>query len=100
MSQSEHTGVPRPMFGTLFADPRHYRGDLRLMRMAIRRGWLNDVPQATRDALVARFEQARAERRASDPEQHNNHALAGECLVLFTMIEATLSALERAMRSS
>lgn len=53
----------RPMrFETLFADPRRYRGDCRLMRTAIRRGWLGAVPQGVRDALVARFECAIRER--------------------------------------
>lgn len=56
---------PRPKFDTLFADPRHYRGDCRLLRTAVRRGWLNDAPQADRDALVARFEQAARERDAA-----------------------------------
>jgi hypothetical protein len=45
------------------------------MRTAIRRGWLNDAPQADRDALVARFEQASAERRADDPDATNFRAL-------------------------
>jgi len=63
MHANEH--APRPKFDTMFADPRHYRGDLRLMRTAIRRGWLNEAPQADRDALVARFEQAKREREAA-----------------------------------
>jgi hypothetical protein len=63
MHANEH--APRPKFDTLFADPRHYRGDLRLMSTAIRRGWLNDAPQAERDALMVRFEQAKRERKAA-----------------------------------
>lgn len=63
MNTNEH--AQRPKFDTLFADPRHYRGDCRLMRTAIRRGWLNDAPQADRDALVARFEHATTERQAA-----------------------------------
>lgn len=65
MSTNQHASAPRPKFDTLFADPRHYRGDCRLMRTAVRRGWLNDAPQADRDALVARFEQATQEREAA-----------------------------------
>jgi len=53
----------RERFDTLFSDPRHERGDLRLMRTAIRRGWLDDAPQETRDALIERFGQAARERR-------------------------------------
>ncbi len=68
----------RPKFDTLFADPRHYRGDCRLMRTALRRGWLDDAPQADRDALTARFEQAIRERQADDPEGCNLRALLAE----------------------
>lgn len=56
---------PRPKFDTLFVDPRHFRGDCRLVRTAVRRGWLNDVPQADRDALGARFSRAMDERKAA-----------------------------------
>jgi hypothetical protein len=52
-------------FATLFADPRHYRGDCRLLRTAIRRGWLDDAPQDVRDALVSRFDTATREREAA-----------------------------------
>ncbi len=52
-------------FDELFSDPRHYRGDCRLMRTAIRRGWLDAAPQEDRDALLARFEQAIGERDAA-----------------------------------
>ncbi|MCC6320509.1 MAG: hypothetical protein IT438_03615 [Phycisphaerales bacterium] len=69
--------APRPKFDTLFADRRHYRGDLRLMRTAIRRGWLNDAPQADRDALMARLRQATAARQADDPK--NFRGILGEC---------------------
>lgn len=94
MTTNEHappTHAPRPKFDTLFADPRHYRGDCRLMRTAIRRGWLSNAPQADRDALVARFEQASTERRADDPDTRNFRALLAEC---YTMIE-----LDRANRA-
>ncbi len=63
MVANQHT--PRAKFDTLFLDPRHYRGDCRLMRTAIRRGWLDAAPQADRDALLARFEQAIGERDAA-----------------------------------
>jgi len=36
------------------------------MRTAIRRGWLDDAPQAERDALAARFAQAMRDREATD----------------------------------
>lgn len=67
--RSERVSTPgagfRSHFDTLFADPRHFRGDCRLMRTAIRRGWLDDVPQAHRDTLIDRYERARAEREAA-----------------------------------
>lgn len=63
MVANQHT--PRAKFDTLFQDRRHYRGDLRLMRTAIRRGWLDAAPQADRDALLARFVQAIGERDAA-----------------------------------
>lgn len=59
---------PRVRFDSLFADPRHYRGDLRLFRTAIRRGWLDDAPDDVRAALVRRFEAAVDERRERCPE--------------------------------
>jgi hypothetical protein len=65
------------------------------MRTAIRRGWLNDAPQADRDALVARFEQAVAERRADDPEGRNVRALLAEC---WAMLEAEGANLRETMR--
>ncbi len=55
----------REPFAELFADPRHYRGDCRLLRTAIRRGWLDDAPQDVRDALVSRFDTATREREAA-----------------------------------
>lgn len=100
MHTNEHAHAPRPKFDTLFADPRHYRGDLRLMRTAIRRGWLNDAPQADRDALVARFEQASAERRADDPDTRNFRALLGECFAMIELERANQDPLLRALRYS
>lgn len=49
---------PRARFDSLFADARHFRGDCRLVRTAIRRGRLDDLPGAERAALLARFEAA------------------------------------------
>lgn len=100
MNMNEHAHAPRPKFDTLFADPKHYRGDLRLMRTAIRRGWLNDAPQADRDALVARFEQASAERRADDPDTRNFRALLGECYTMIELERADQDPLLRALRYS
>ncbi len=76
------------MSDTPFADFRHHRGDLRLMRTAIRRGWLNNAPQADRDALVARFEQAFDKRRTDDPAGQNLRALPGECYAIIEMERA------------
>lgn len=89
---------PPPRFATLFADPRHYRGDLRLMRTAIRHGWLNDAPQADRDSLVARFEQATAERRADDAYRPSLRAVLGECRVAIELEQANQNPRLRALR--
>lgn len=96
MSTNEH--APRPKFDTLFADPRHYRGDCRLMRTAIRRGWLNDAPQADRDALVTRFEQATRERRARDAGTLNLRALFAECDAALELGRADHDLRQRALR--
>lgn len=61
MNDPRPTHPPRVKFDTLFTDPRHYRGDARLARTAIRRGWLNDAPQADRDALIERLHAAMIE---------------------------------------
>jgi hypothetical protein len=98
MNTNDHAHAPRPKFDTLFADPRHYRGDLRPMRTAIRRGWLNDAPQADRDALVARFEQASDERRADDPDTRNFRALLGECYAMIELDRANSAPIHRALR--
>ena len=85
MAGNQHT--PRPKFDTLFQDPRHYRADCRLMGTAIRRGWLDGAPQADRDALLARFEQAIGERDAawfvSDTQQ---------CRAIFAQARAMIAA--------
>lgn len=44
---------PRERFDALLTDPRHYRGDLTLLRTAVRRGWIKD--QADRDVACERF---------------------------------------------
>ena len=83
MPQEHH--APRPKFDTLFADPRHYRADCRLVVTAIRRGWLNDAPQADRDALATRFEQVTTERWAANPDTQSVRAFFAECAVLLAM---------------
>lgn len=100
MNTNEHAHAPRPKFDTLFANPRHYRGDCRLMRTAIRRGWLDDAPQSDRDALVTRFERASAERRADDPDGMNFRALFAECYVAIELERANLEPASRALRYS
>jgi len=85
----------RPRFDALFADPRHYRGDCRLMRTAIRRGWLND---ADRDALVARFEKAMTERHAADADNRNVRALMAECAAMIELEQARLTGEVAALR--
>jgi len=86
MPAREHDHGPAPRFDSLFANPRHYRGDCRLVRTAIRRGWLADAPQSVRDALLARMERAMSERQARDPEGKDSRALVAE---LWMMVEPT-----------
>lgn len=98
---NEHPALPhapRPKFDTLFADPRHYRGDCRLMVTAIRRGWLNDAPRADRDALVARFREAKRERWEADPGNHNARALFAEVVALMAMDRDNMAPLHRALQ--
>jgi len=47
--QAETPGLP---FGELFRDTHHLRGDLRLLRRAIREGW--PIPETSRAVLVER----------------------------------------------
>jgi hypothetical protein len=65
--------APRRKFDTLFADPRHYRGDCRLLVTAIRRGWLDDLPAPDRRTLAARvvqgFDEGEAAGFASSTQQ-------------------------------
>ncbi len=82
---SRSAPAQRPKFDTLFADPRHYRGDCRLVVTAIRCGWLKDAPQADRDALATRFEQVTTERWAADPNTRSVRAFFAECAVLLAM---------------
>lgn len=96
MPLSEHG--PRVLFDTLFTDPRHYRGDCRLMRTAVRCGWLSDAPQADREALLARFEEASADRREGDPNGVSIRTTLAECRTLLAMDRVNLSARVRALR--
>lgn len=87
---------PRARFDTLFHDPRHFRGDCRLLRAAVRRGWLDDAPDADRDALVARFEQACAEWSARNPDGPKGQRVRGPwCRGLFRQVWAGIE-LDRA----
>ncbi len=70
------------------------------MRTAIRRGWLADAPQSDRDALVARFERACAERRADDPDATNFRAMLAECSAAIDLDRANLDPLLKAVRYS
>ncbi len=100
LSAIDHPGsvTAMPNFESLFADPRHYRGDCRLVRTAIRRGWLDDLPQAARDALVARFDAVTATRHAADPDGRNVRAMLAESLVVLELSKANASPIFRALR--
>lgn len=56
--KAETPGLP---FGELFREPRHLRGDLRLLRRAIREGW--PIPEESRRVLMDRVH-----RILQDPE--------------------------------
>lgn len=94
-------------FASLFADPRHYRGDLRLFRTAIRRGWLDDAPDDVRDALVRRFVQATDERRERWPEPEPGkrpgkwvRPIMAECWAVIELTRSNQDALLRLARYS
>lgn len=88
----------RPKFDALFAEARHYRGDCRLVRTAIRRGWMKDVPQEDRDALIRRFTQAQSEREAFD-RLDPCRASIGEAHALIEMNRENLASFRRALRA-
>lgn len=48
----EQAETPALPFGELFRDPHHLRGDLRLLRRAIRAGW--PIPDESRRVLLDR----------------------------------------------
>lgn len=48
----EQAGTPGLPFGELFREPHHLRGDLRLLRRAIREGW--PIPEESRRILLDR----------------------------------------------
>lgn len=76
---------PRQRFDTLFTEDKHFRGDCRLIRTAVRRGWLDDEPPAVREALIARFVRACDEREAAgDYSGKNARAFLARA---YTMIE-------------
>ncbi|MBX3405056.1 MAG: hypothetical protein KF699_16720 [Phycisphaeraceae bacterium] len=81
---------PRARFDTLFADPRHFRADCRLLRTAIRRGWLDDAPPDDREALVDRLEAACAdwrERNSDGPRRVNGAFTRGLLAQVWAAIE-------------
>ena len=90
----------RPKFDTLFADPRHYRADCRLMRAAIRRGWLDDAPQADRDALMMRFTEANREREATGftSDMQQARVIHAQASVLLECVGKPIRELTRALR--
>lgn len=92
--------TPRPKFDALFADPRHFRTDCRLLRMASRRGWLHGVSEADRAALIARFEQACSQQDAENPEGRSIRAMLGEAGVRVELARADQSQVIRALRYS
>lgn len=66
----------RPRFDTLFAEPRHFRGDCRLVRRGILQGW---VRPEDADALSERLGEAM---RIAEADGRARHRLAIARLVL------------------
>jgi len=90
---------PRVQFDSLFSDPRHFRGDCRLLRTAIRRGWLDDAPDDVRAALVSRFEVGCRKFDARHPDGPAGERVRGSwCRGLFAQMAAGIE-LERAIRA-
>jgi hypothetical protein len=90
--------APRRKFDTLFADPRHYRGDCRLLVTAIRRGWLDEAPRAERRALAARFHHAMRKRWATEPAESKPRALFAEVAAMLAMDRDNMAPIHRALR--
>lgn len=82
----------RPRFDELFANPRHYRGDCKLLRTAIRRGWLDDLAPDARDALFARLLKATSERDSCEYLSDDQRARGG-----LAMARAIIDAEQRAL---
>lgn len=87
----------RQRFDALFREARRYRGDCRLVRTAIRRGWMDDLPQSDRDALVRRLIEAQSERADFDRLNPSRAAL-GEARVLLEMHSRNVDSLARLVR--
>lgn len=58
------TEPPASAGDALFAGPRHFRGDARLLRTALRRGWLKDTPDERIGTLAGRLMAGYDERQA------------------------------------
>jgi hypothetical protein len=86
MQHSEQAHRPRPKFDTLFTDPRHYRSDCRLVRTALRRGWLEDATEADRAALVARLNDSARVREGARSECQRDRAALAHAQVLLEMV--------------
>ncbi|HMN40847.1 MAG TPA: hypothetical protein PKE29_08365 [Phycisphaerales bacterium] len=75
---ADHEALVSPKFDTLFAEARHFRGDCRLLVTAIRRGWLDDLPDPDRRTLAERVGRAFDEHEAAgfaSPTQHARAAI-------------------------
>ena len=73
--QAETPGLP---FGELFREPHHLRGDLRLLRRAIREGW--PIPEESRRVLLDRVSRIIHEPE-SVPEGIRTRATLSACWV-------------------
>lgn len=74
--QAETPGLP---FEELFREPHHLRGDLRLLRRAIRDGW--PIPEESRRVLLDRVSRLLIKDVEDIPEGIRNRVLLGACAV-------------------
>lgn len=91
---------PRVRFDTMFTDLRHFRSDCRLMRTAIRRGWLDDASDEDCRALAARFHDAFAALRRDDPDVERVRHFFAAATTMLRMEGDSINAAARLLRYS
>src|SRR5690349_19318463 len=85
MTTDKQAHAPRQRFDTLFIDPHHYRADCRMVRTAIRRGWLDNLPEADRKALVDRLTESTEVREGAKSESQRDRGVIAQAWALLEM---------------